>query len=285
MDSSNIFTVTPMSQQIELEAGQTYIGHITVANPANAAADFTYQVNVSPYGVIGEDYTADLMTQTDRSQISKWITIPEPTGTLKPNETHDVEFVINVPENAPDGGQYATIMISSAPKSTANDDGVNVKNIFEMASIIYAKVAGETTYKGEILENYIPGFATGTPIRVSTTIKNESNVHETARISLEVKSFFAAAPVYPRAGESGTVQEVIMPDSTRLFTRDIDGISPLGIYDITQTVTFLNDTSINHQTIVVCPIWFMALVIISVAAIIVAIVHTIKKHRRKKVVI
>ena len=45
MDSSNIFTVTPMSQQIELEAGQTYVGYVTVANPANASADFNYQVN------------------------------------------------------------------------------------------------------------------------------------------------------------------------------------------------------------------------------------------------
>lgn len=284
MDSSNIFTVTPMSQQIELEAGQTYVGYVTVANPANASADFKYQVNVSPYSVINEEYTADLMSQTDRSQISKWITIPEPTGVLKPNESRDVEFVVNVPENAPAGGQYATIMISSAPQSTSND-GVNVKNIFEIASIVYAKVEGETTYAGEILDNNIPGFATTIPIQVSTTIRNDSNVHETARISLEVKSFFAASPIYPKAGESGTVQEIIMPETTRYFTRDIDGIAPLGIYEVTQTVNFLNNSSINRQTVVVCPIWFMALVIVSVAAIIVAIVKAIKTHRRKKIVL
>ena len=36
MDSGNMFMVTPMSQRVALDAGSTYGGYITIANPSNA---------------------------------------------------------------------------------------------------------------------------------------------------------------------------------------------------------------------------------------------------------
>ena len=112
-----------------------------------------------------------------------------------------------------------------------------MKNVFEMASLIYANIDGETTREGEILENYVPGFVTSTPIEVSATVKNDGYVHEIAKVALEVKSFFSPNTIYPTEGESGIIEEVIMPDTTLLINRNIDGISSLGIYNVTQTVT------------------------------------------------
>ena len=280
MDTTNIFTVTPMSQNIELEAGQVYTGSITVANPANAANDFHYKVEVSPYSVIGAEYAADLATMSDRSQIVSWTEIENPTGVLKPNETAEVKFTITVPETAPSGGQYAALMVSSGNNSISGD-GLTINNIFEMASIIYAEVAGETIRAGEVSEITMPGFVTGMPIETSAIIKNEGNSHETARIALEVKSFFSATPLYPAPGEDGILTEIIMPDTTRYITREIDGVSPLGIYEIKETVNYLGKNTTFSQTVVSCPIWFMALVFVTIMAIIVAIVRTVRAHRIK----
>lgn len=280
MDDSNMFTVTPMSNKIALDAGDTYEGDIIVANPANATSDFAYKVTVSAYNVKGEDYVADFLNDTERSQIVDWIKIDNPTGVLKPNETVKVHYKVSVPSSAPAGGQYAAFLISSDAKDTASD-GFSVKNIFEMASILYAQINGEIVRDGKLLSNEVPGFVTKVPIEVASSYQNDGNVHETARISLEVRNFISSSVIYPESGESGTVEEVIMPGTTRRVTRNIEGLSPLGLYKVSQTINYMGSTSIESKVIVACPIWFMVLVLVTITAIVVTFIQA-AKHRRKK---
>ena len=281
MSSSNIFTIAPMSHTISMEAGDTYDGYITIANPVNAEEDFDYRVTVAPYAVTGEDYAADFSSKTARTQIVDWITIENPVGTLGPNESTKIHFVINIPETAPAGGQYAAIVIGSNSDAEVSG-GVSVNNVFEMASIIYAEVTGDTIEDGAVLENSIPGFVTNMPIRVSTLLTNTGNAHEIARISLEVKNFFSATQIYPQPDESGIVDEVIMPETSRYVTRDITNVSPLGIYEVTQTVDYLGEINQLKQVVVACPIWFMALAIATITAVITSIIFRIKSSRRKR---
>ena len=282
MEDSNMFTVTPMSQVLELKPGDTYEGSITVVNPDNAKSDFLYKTEISAYGVVGEGYDADLVTSTEHTQITKWITIKNPTGAVKPNESVKINFTIQVPETAPAGGQYAAILISSADTGNVSD-GLAVKNIFEMASLIYVGInSDKTDRKGEILKNDVPGFVTGMPIVVSAEVNNEGDVHEITKVALKVKSVFSPNQIYPSEGESGIIEEVIMPDSTRVMSRNIDGISSLGIYDVTQTITYRGMVETTHKIVIACPIWFLVLFILTVSAIIFSIVKSIKKHRHKK---
>ena len=281
MDNSNMFTVTPMSERVTLNAGDTYEGDIIVANPANAVEDFHYKVEVSPYAVAGEEYNADFLTESERSQIVNWITIDNPRGVLRPNESVKVHYKVNVPVTTPGGGQYAAFMISSDAKTTSGD-GVSVNNIFEMASILYAKIDGEIIREGRIVGGNIPGFVTATPIHTSATIRNDGNIHETAKIALEVRSYFSAGNIYPKAGEDGVIEEIIMPGTTRTVMRDIDGISPLGIYDVLQTVNYMGQTETIHQVVVACPIWFMALLLVTAVAIITSIAFSVKRRHRRK---
>lgn len=280
MDITNIFTVTPMSHEINLSAGEVYTGSVTVVNPVDAVRDFNYKVVVSPYAVIDDDYTADFATQSERTQIADWITIDEPTGTVAPNSSRKVNFTITVPETAPAGGQYAALMVS-ANTDAESGSGVAVNNIFEMASIIYANIAGETIRDGDVLENNIPGFVAEMPIKVSAMLQNNGNSHEIARVSLEVSSFFAATPIYPSAGDSGTLNEVVMPGTTYYATRDITGLSPLGIYTVTQTIDYLGERYQRQQVVVACPLWFMALVAITIAAVVAGIAHRVKIRKRR----
>ena len=283
MDTS-VFTITPMSNSIALDAGETYEGEIIVANPANSTKDFHYKVEISSYGVIGEDYLVDFLTETERSQISKWITIDNPTGVIAPNGTAKVHYKLVVPEDAPAGGQYAAFLVSSDNDETASDT-VSIKNVFEMASILYAKINGTLVHDGELIDVSVPGFVVSPPIQVTSSYTNNGNVHEVARIALEVRSIFSADKIYPKEGDSGVIDEVIMPGTSRLVTRDINGISALGIYDVVQTVNYMGESQSVHQTVVVCPIWFMALLLVTVVAIITSIVFSVKRHRRKKNVI
>lgn len=276
---NNAFTVLPMSQRFSLEPGKTYSGKVTVVNPADATENFKYKVGVSPYGVMGEDYTADLTTDYTRSAISKWIKIAEPTGELKPNETRDVEFTITVPNDAPAGGQYAAITITSDNEQAATS-GVAVQNVFEMASIVYARVAGETKHEGEILENNVPGFSTTVPVTLSALISNNGNVHEDATFVISVSDAFTGRVILPTEEDDGQYSEIIMPETTRKIERNVSNLPAVGVVRVKQVIYYNGDVSEVSKDIWICPIWFMALVAATIISIVVAIVMIVKKHRK-----
>ena len=283
-ENANVFTVTPMNQEISLSPGEVYEGSITIINPSYAKEDFPYKVEVTPYGVAGEDYTADLLSESDRTAISKWIKIAEPTGEIKPNESKKVNFTITVPENVPAGGQYATIAVSSN-KDTANTNGVSVQNVFEIASITYAKVAGETVHDGEIKENNVPSFVLTKPVMLSALITNNGNIHETATFTITVSDFFTGHVILPTEENTGIYSEVIMPETTRYTEREVSELPDLGVVKVSQTINYNGQTSTVEKNIIICPIWFLVLMLLTIAAIITAIVVLVRKHRHKKVVV
>lgn len=283
-ESTNAFTIMPMNQKISLNPGEVYEGYITIINPSYATEDFAYKAEVTPYSVADEEYTADLLSESDRTAISKWITIEEPTGSVKPNESKEIKFTIKVPQNAPAGGQYGTIAVSSNQDSS-NANGVSVQNVFEIASIIYADVAGETVHDGEILENNVPSFVLNNPVKITAMLTNKGNVHETAIFTITVSDVFTGRVILPTEENTGRYSEVIMPETTRYAEREVSDLPALGVVKVTQTIDYNGQTSTTEKQIIICPVWFMALVLLTLASIIAAVVIIVKKRHRKGIVV
>ena len=280
-DASNIFSIMPMNQRFLLTPGETYEGKVMVVNPADAAQDFAYKADVTPYSVVGEGYAADLATVKNQSEIVKWITIENPTGVVKPNEVVEVHYKITVPENAAGGGQYAAIVIGS-DKDVQASESVTVSNVFEMASIIYAQVEGEIKHEGKILDHHVPGFVTGSPITATTRFNNNGNSHEDATIITRVTNFITGETLLPSENNTGEYREVIMPETERTITQDIDTVPALGVVNVEQTIYYMGTSQVSNSVVIVCPIWFMVLVLVTISAIVAIIIRIIIKHRRKK---
>ena len=280
----NTFTIMPMSQQVNLTPGETYTGTLTIVNPSDATEDFHYRIEVSPYSVIGEDYKADLQNVTGRNEIVKWIEVSEPTGTIKPNESKKVAYTIKTPKDAAAGGQYAALTVASNNDNTSNN-GVSVNNIFEMASLIYGNVTGEIVREGKILDNSIPGFIAVTPLETSITFENTGNIHEVATVVLKVTNFFTGEVIFPTSDEEGADEfnEIVMPESTYVATRNISNLPALGVVKVNQTVYYRGVSDTVEKEVIICPIWFLLLVIAAIASIIAFIVLRIKKHRKKRI--
>lgn len=279
---SSAFTVTPMSNVLELKPGETYEGFLLVACPDDSKDDFSYHVEVSPYSVIGKEYNADLTTISNSTAITNWIKISNPTGTIKPNESVRVKYTISVPEDAPGGGQYAALVVNKGIDGSNTSESIGINNVFGIASVVYARIDGEINHSGEVLENTIPGFTTNLPAVSNVMIKNDGNVHELADIYLKIKNVFNGETVYPKEGSSGGIEEVVMPGTTRYLQQNIKDISPLGIYEITQTIDYMGQSNVVTQTMVVCPIWFMFLVFVTVCSIISYIISRVLKRKKSK---
>lgn len=278
---SNAFTVMPMSQEISLEAGQVYHGSIKISVPDDATEDFYYAVTVSPYSVMDEDYTADFTTMSDWSRIAEWITIDEPKGVVKHNEIKEISFTIAVPDDAPSGGQYAIIGVASDEEMAASE-GMMIQDVFEIASVIFAQVEGETRHEGEILTNEIPGFVTnGLPV-VGSVLTNNGNVHEKATVKIRVKNVLTGEIIYPKEEDPEAFYEYVMPDSVRYVKRTLDNIPILGIYEVSQEVEYLGAVSPRTVTMISSPIWFVLLVILTIGTLIGTIAAGIRARIKKR---
>lgn len=275
---NNGFVVSPMSQKIKLEAGKTFEGEIMLTVPAAAENDLNYQVSVYPFSVSSDSYQMDFQTMSDWSRIVDWMTLDNTSGTLKPNGSIKIKFMIKVPENAPAGGQYAMIGV----RSVGDTNGpATIRDQFEMASLIYAEVEGETKHEGKILENKITGFvAAGTPA-ANVKLENNGNVHETAEMKLTVKNVFSSEEIALSEDGKNEFSVIVMPESTRDFTREISDLPALGIFEVTQEISFVGENSSVTTVMILCPIWFMVLVLLTITAIIGTVIFSIKKHHKK----
>ncbi len=277
---SQTFFIYPMNQELELEAGKTYQAAVNISNPADAEENFSYTVSVAPYSVMENGNEADLVTKSTASQIVDWITIEKPTGTLRPNESRAVYFTITVPTDAPGGGQYAAILVSSDQVAEVNE-GLNINDTFEMASIVYATVSGETKHSGEVLSNNIPGFVTnGAPV-LSAYIVNNGNVHEKAKVMISAKNVFTGEDVMTVSEGKNVFNEIVMPGTSRYVEREIKELPALGVFEVSQTVSYLGENSLNTATVIMCPIWFLLLVIATVGVIVGTIAGLIVRRKNR----
>lgn len=278
MNNDVSFSVRPLSNNLEIEAGETATGEITIINPDYATGTLNYKISVAPYSVAGEGYKADLVSTNEYTAITDWIILSETTGSLEPGEKRTIEYTINVPENAPSGGQYSAILVDSLPTET--DEQSTITNIFEITHIIYANIAGETVHEAAILSNDIPTFVTKTPVTARTTLSNYGNTHEYANINLVVKNALNGETIYSE--EETDVTEIIMPNTTRLFEREITNLPSLGVIEVTQSVLYNDETSTTTSLVYICPLWFALLVAATIIVIIAAIIKVIRNRPKQE---
>lgn len=272
------FTMTPMNQYLNLKPGKIYEGEVTVVNPADATEDFYYAASVTPYSVVDEYNTADLMTMSNWSEMVKWAEIENPEGVIKPNQSAKVRYRIKVPLDAPAGGQYMAIAVRSN-EAAAKDEGASVRNVLELASVIYAEVEGETTHAGQVIENTVPGFVTSGAGVVRALLVNNGNVHEVATVTIKVRNVRTNETLFPRGEETGEFYELVMPGTSRYVTRELNDLPALGVYEVTQDVAFLGEVSHNTVTMLACPIWFVVLVVVTLGVIIGTVAAKIARRR------
>lgn len=270
------FSVSPMNQKIILTPGETYHGSFIVTNPQDSIIDFSYVLSVSPFYVT-ENYDIEYKNNGDFNKIVDWIKIDNMSGTIPINSSKEIEFEIDVPLDAPAGGQYATIVVSSN-----NDDSkegtVNIKEKFNIAHIIYAEIAGTTERKGEVSSINVPGFIFSGNISGTSSIKNTGNVHGVGTYTLQVFPLFSDEEVYTNEEEPETHN--ILPDRTLTSTSYWHNTPIVGLFNVIYTAEFEGVTSQVKKMVIVCPIWLLAIIIFAIILLIFWIIRNIKKRNK-----
>lgn len=286
--TSSMF-VTPMSQRILLIPGEKYEGIISVSNAANAQDNLNYLVEVGSYSLTKDenshdDYGAvDVFSKTGRNEMMDWITLDQTFGTVEPNGTGKIKYVIDVPDNAPAGAQYASILVINNGNGDEIENGGNddlmIHETYQLASTIIANVAGSTVEKGTIIENSLPSFLLNNSLEATSMVKNEGNVYTDAEYMLQVWPMFSDEEICTNEEEPET--SLVLPDTERYHTQTCK-LPAVGIFRAKQTVKIFGEESIAEKTIIVCPIWLLFLIIFIIIAIIIWLVMRSKTHKKSR---
>ena len=278
-------TVSPPNQKIVLVPGETYKGSISVFSPAKNEKDMHYSVSVGSFsetadGKDGDDYgTVDHSTKTVYNQMMDWITLDKTEGKIAPNTADTVTYTIKVPEDAPAGGQYASLVVRD--ESNSDDDsgsGVAIQNIMQVLSIIYAEVAGTTREEGEIMTNSMPSFLLNGPLTAESMVKNNGNVHTDAEYTLQVSPFFGGDDYCNNEEKPET--SLILPETERYHAQSCD-LPAVGIFKAKQTVKIFGETSIVERTVILCPLWLLFLILFVIIAIVIWIVMKVRGSKKR----
>lgn len=263
------FTVSPMNQMKVITPGETERGSLVVANPATNTEVADVVLEIRPFSY-NDDNDPIFEAKEDYSQIVNWITLGKTEYSLKPNESIEVPFTIDVPQNAPAGGQYASIIVRGKEGS-----GGMFNEFFEIAHLIYAEVAGETIRQGDIIDINIPSFLLSGNITGSATIKNTGNVHSNATHTLKIFPLFSNEEIY--TNEENPQTNLIMPGSIRATNVTWDETPSIGIFHVLYDVEFEGVKKEVDKYVIVCPIWLLFLIILGIILIIFRILSVKKK--------
>lgn len=244
-------TVSPTSQSITLDPGTTYTGSFTVVNSGTQTATFSPSTSAY-YPTDSGDLT--YVSTNSYTNLTNWITFPETSYTLASGESIEVSFVIDVPADAPGGGQYAAVYA----EMSGSEDGLST--ISRVGCLLAATVNGEVNEVGELLKQNVPSFVITGDFNASVTIANTGNVDFDVTSSLTVKNILNGRTLYDSA-ESGVATQSVYPEMTRTLVYDWHDLPAFGIFEVSYTVEYAGETATISKVVWAVPLWLVLVVL------------------------
>ncbi len=282
-DDHLVVSLNPSEQDIELRPGDSYIGSVTVYNVGQIP--FNFQVEAAPYHAAGETYDPDFSTEDSYTKLKNWITFPETNFYVEPDHAVEVKFHITVPKDVMGGGQYAAIIIRTQDVSGDNP----VQLAAQLAALIYGHVeGGERREEGELAKYSLPSLMLGGEFKTTSVFKNTGNVDFRITETLAIRDFFTNQEIMTPTSVSednqviGTVSAAVLPNTSRTVNMFWKDAPQLGLFRVTQTISYLDQERTVEKVVLVCPIWLVLLVGAFVLLFIIWIISRIIARRRNQ---
>ena len=266
--------ISPGIQRVELDPGATYTNNMTIENLMEHTVTIT--MHAEPYYVEDVTYSPVYNTPNAYTQISNWVTFEQEEYTVEPHNSVIVNYTVSVPQDAPGGGQYTALF---AETQEADASG-NVQSAASAGMILMAEVHGETRRTGEIIATNIPSFLLNPPLTVSATAKNTGNIDETLKMTVKVENYFSGALIYD--GTNQPQDLTVFPGTTRTAELTVENIPRLGLMKVNMTTEYLGDAEIKSRLVFICPIWFIAIVILIILTVVFRILAKKRDDRRTR---
>lgn len=281
-DDTMYIGVSPMRESVVLNPGDKYKGSFIVNNPGYSEVDTPYRVEVKPF-YVDEDYTPIFTNENDSGLIADWITIVSGgTGLLKPNDIKVVEFEINVPKDAPAGGQYAAIGVAVDLPHNDLEGGINIGEGMVVNHVVLAEVTGSTIIAGDILDIGVQSFMLDGAITAYSTVENTGNIHGLASYTVKVYPLFSDQALY--SNEDAIETHYVLP-GRKYYNESYWSETPsIGIFNVYYKVEFQGIVTEVTRMVIVCPWWLLFIIALALAILVIRIITLARLRKVNKAV-
>lgn len=177
--SSLTLSVTPTKFDVRATPGQSWTSEIRIINSNQFdLVVFAEVVNFAAKGDGGDGQFLPIMSSVTNGQtLAEWVTVPSGEVRIAPEQSGVIPVTVTVPLDAPPGGHYAAVLISTQPPLAEQSDS-KVKTAQAVTTLMFLRVAGDIAESGVIRE-----FSTGSWIYRKPEVdfvvrfENRGNVH------------------------------------------------------------------------------------------------------------
>lgn len=239
---SQILSVTPPLFQLSIQPGDIWQSTLKVVNgnPYELTV-YAEVVNFSATGEGGQGRFVPLLDEEEgESTLAQWIEIAEGPHVIAPEQTKDVSFFVDVPQDAAPGGHYAAILISTEPQR-GEDSPLAVQTSQAVTSLFFIKIEGEVEERGLIREfSAVDSFLETPSVELSLRFENKGNVHLQPRGDIIITNMWGTErgriPVNYQTHFGN-----VLPNSIRDFRFEWESdfkITDIGRYTAAATLTY-----------------------------------------------
>ena len=237
--------ITPLRQYLSVDAGKTVQSSFTVAN----LTDDPLSVNFSIKQFSVTDYVYNYKFN---NPTNKWVHLSTDSVTLRPNQSQEIPYSVQVPARSKPGGVYYTLFAG------ANLVSQGVNSTIQAADLLYLTVNGKLTQVSHLQSSSIQWVSFGHDISFSLQPVNTGNVYSFVYVSGELHGLFVKPPVTSAA-------HLLMPGKVRSLNGTIASPTLPGIYKATYGYKTDAGWAIQESHIVLfIPPWFIAFVLAAV---------------------
>jgi hypothetical protein len=255
--------IDPAKQEIDIEAGRAVEGSFRIISTWSRPLDV--RIYAEPLSV-GEDGSPDMEKETMRTQISRWIEFDADTLTIPAGGQEEVSYSVRVPDDIPDGGQYAVIFVE---ETKPRGEGINI--VSRVGMLLYAHAKGRTRESGKVLSTDLGGFwYMHGPVTTSAEALNSGNVDSEFTASLSVRDRVSGRAIYHGSSVAPTI---LLPGERGELTASWDASPMPGLYRITQTIKGPGVERSSSRVIIVAPLWALIAALVLIAFIVVQVIY------------
>jgi hypothetical protein len=232
--------VTPVREYVDIAAGQSKNGTMTIANITDDPIIVT--LSVEQFSVA--DYTYDY---TFNEVKEDWIKFQSVQVALQPNKSQNVPYTIAVPTGATPGGHYFTLF------ATASLGKGTVTSTVRAATVLYVTVNGQLQRTSTIEKETIPWISFGGDIPFTLNVRSTGNTHFFTYVSGRLSGIFVKQ-------DNKEETHILLPGTVRTIGSSIAAPLLPGVYPATYGYKTDDGQWVNKTKYVVyLPPWAIAI--------------------------
>jgi hypothetical protein len=230
------------------------------------------------------------VTSDPDKAVSSWVKADSQTSiTLKPSETYNYKYSINIPKDTLPGGYYVSVGICPVYDETAAKDS---NSLVESKVVIplQIKVKGDVNASGDVIEFFNTPTASlnQLPSEFVIRFKNDGKVHIKPTGIIKITNIFGTQVGEIKVNSDASGAGLVLPDSIRKYTVDWQSHNGFAQGPLTATLTISFDRNDHETTIVTRKINFFTVsyklvagTTITIIVVAIAGVYLFRKFRKK----